>query len=42
MTFLVAARARTSSAVDDVTDFWHDTYPEVYGEEFQDLAGFYP
>ena len=29
-------------AVDDVTDFWHDTYPEVYGEEFQDLAGFYP
>ena len=29
-------------AVDDVTDFWHETYPEVYGDEFQDLAGFYP
>ena len=29
-------------AVDDVTDFWHETYPAVYGDEFADLAGFYP
>ena len=29
-------------AVDDVTDFWHETYPEVYGDEFEGLAGFYP
>jgi len=29
-------------AVDDVTAFWHETYPEVYGGEFQDLAGFHP
>jgi predicted metalloprotease len=29
-------------AVEDVTEFWRGTYPEVYGEEFQELAGFYP
>jgi predicted metalloprotease len=29
-------------AVEDVTEFWHVTYPEVYGEEFPDLAGFFP
>jgi predicted metalloprotease len=29
-------------AVEDVTEFWRGTYPAVYGEEFQELAGFYP
>ena len=29
-------------AVEDVTQFWRETYPAVYGEEFQELAGFYP
>jgi predicted metalloprotease len=29
-------------AVDDVTEFWRLTYPEVYGEDFSELAGFYP
>ncbi|HEX6418368.1 MAG TPA: neutral zinc metallopeptidase [Acidimicrobiales bacterium] len=29
-------------AVEDVTAFWRGTYPEVYGEQFRDLAGFHP
>ena len=29
-------------AVDDVTAFWIDTYPEVYGDDFEELQGFYP
>ena len=28
-------------AVQDVTEFWRATYPELYGDEFEDLAGFY-
>jgi predicted metalloprotease len=30
------------AAVDDVTEFWRARYPEIYGSEFQDVAGFYP
>ncbi|HEX6569677.1 MAG TPA: neutral zinc metallopeptidase [Acidimicrobiales bacterium] len=29
-------------AVTDVTAFWRETFPQVYGDEFRDLAGFYP
>ncbi|HET9608484.1 MAG TPA: neutral zinc metallopeptidase [Acidimicrobiales bacterium] len=29
-------------AVDDVNAYWRQTYPEVYGEEFRELAGFHP
>jgi predicted metalloprotease len=29
-------------AVDDVTAYWIDTYPDVYGDDFVELAGFYP
>ena len=29
-------------AVDAVNEYWRDTYPEVYGSEFPELAGFYP
>jgi predicted metalloprotease len=29
-------------AVDDVTEFWRDTYADVYGDQWVDLAGFYP
>jgi predicted metalloprotease len=29
-------------AVDDVNAYWRETYPEVYGEQFRELAGFYP
>jgi predicted metalloprotease len=29
-------------AVDDVTAYWEQTYPEVYGGEFVPVAGFYP
>jgi predicted metalloprotease len=31
-----------AAAVEEVTAFWRDRYPEVYGEEFQEVAGFYP
>jgi len=29
-------------AVEDVTAYWEQTYPEVYGSEFVPVAGFYP
>ncbi len=29
-------------AVTDVTDYWEQTYPEVYGEPFEPVAGFHP
>jgi predicted metalloprotease len=29
-------------AVQDVTAFWEQTYPEVYGSELEPVAGFYP
>ena len=29
-------------AVDDVTGYWRATYPDVYGDEFREVAGFYP
>lgn len=29
-------------AVEDVTAFWEETYPEVYGSEFLPVAGFFP
>ncbi len=29
-------------AVDDVTAYWQETYPEVYGSEFEPVSGFYP
>lgn len=29
-------------AVEDVTAYWDETYPEVYGEGFEPVAGFYP
>jgi predicted metalloprotease len=29
-------------AVDDVTAYWQQTYPELYGGEFAELAGFFP
>jgi predicted metalloprotease len=34
--------AVTDRAVDDVTAYWEQTYPEVYGDEFPPVAGFYP
>ena len=29
-------------AVEDVTAYWETTYPEVYGDDFVPVAGFYP
>jgi predicted metalloprotease len=29
-------------AVDDVSAFWRETYPDLYGGEFEEVAGFYP
>jgi predicted metalloprotease len=29
-------------AIDDVDAFWKSTFPEVYGDEFDELDGFYP
>ena len=29
-------------AIDDVQRFWQQRYPEVYGGEFRELAGFFP
>ena len=33
--------AVADQAVQDVTEYWRTTYPELYGDEFEDLAGFY-
>ena len=37
-----APSAVAQRAVDDVTAYWHATYPDVYGDEFREVAGFYP
>jgi predicted metalloprotease len=29
-------------ATEEVSDYWRVTYPEVFGGEFQEVAGFYP
>ena len=29
-------------AVDDVSAYWAETYPELYGDEFEPVAGFHP
>jgi predicted metalloprotease len=34
--------AVADQAVEDVSAFWDETYPEVYGEPFEPVAGFYP
>ena len=34
--------AIAEAAVQDVSDYWRVTYPEVYGDEFEEVAGFYP
>lgn len=34
--------AVADQAVVDVTAFWEQTYPDVYGTEFEQVAGFYP
>jgi predicted metalloprotease len=34
--------AIAQQAVEDVSAYWRVTYPEVYGGDFQELAGFYP
>jgi predicted metalloprotease len=34
--------AVVQAAIDDVAEYWQRTYPEVYGGEFQPLAGLYP
>jgi predicted metalloprotease len=34
--------AIAEAAVQDVTDYWRATYPEIYGDEFEEVAGFYP
>ncbi|HET6954120.1 MAG TPA: neutral zinc metallopeptidase [Acidimicrobiales bacterium] len=34
--------ATADLAVEDVTGFWRETFPQLYGEEFVDLAGFFP
>jgi predicted metalloprotease len=41
---LVAADpdAIAEAAVQDVTEFWRVTFPDVYGDEFEDVAGFFP
>jgi predicted metalloprotease len=31
--------AVVQAALDDVTEFWERTYPDVYGGEFEDIAG---
>ncbi len=34
--------AIAQQATEDVSAYWRETYPEVYGGEFQEVAGFYP
>ena len=34
--------AVADQAVEDVSAFWDETYPEVYGGPFEPVAGFYP
>jgi len=34
--------AIAEQATEDVSAYWRETYPQVYGGEFQELAGFYP
>ena len=34
--------AIADAAVQDVSEYWRATYPQVYGDEFEEVAGFYP
>jgi predicted metalloprotease len=34
--------AIAEAAITDVTEFWRVTFPELYGEEFEEVAGFFP
>jgi len=34
--------AIAEAAVQDVSEFWRVTYPDVYDDEFEEVAGFYP
>jgi predicted metalloprotease len=34
--------AIAEAAVQDVTEFWRVTFPDLYGDEFEDVAGFFP